>query len=315
MKRLLVAGMVMGLGLAAVPARADTESEAREAYRQGRTLYKEGKYAEAVLALKRAYELKPHPALLRYMGDSYYKMNDARKAIQHYKLYLSEAPQAADRDKVESRVKELELIVGEDTAPPPAPAPAPVPAPAPAPAPVPAPAPAPTGTTPPPTNIDMAPTGDDTEVPLALRQKRAQMEAQRQQQQQDSGTSALTVMKWLALGVGVGGLALGITFNRLAAGNASDLESAVTDSGNTDGKSPKIPFAEEHFQLQQDYKRNQSISIAGWVVGGVGVATSIILFVVDRDKPERRAPVRTGSVGVAPVVGAGVYGLTGQVTF
>jgi hypothetical protein len=161
----------------------------------------------------------------------------------------------------------------------------------------------------------MAPTGEDQEVPLALRQKQA---AQREQQgkRRDSGTSALTVMKWLALGVGVGGLALGITFNRLAAGKAGDLEDAVKDSGNEDGKTPQIPFSKEHFDLQQGYKRDNTISLAGWIVGGVAAGTSIILFVVDRDKPERRRRVQSGSrVGVAPVVGGGVYGLSGQVTF
>jgi len=310
------------LGLAAPVVQADTETEARAAYKKGRTYYKEGKYAEAVLELKRAYELKPHPALLRYMGDAFYKLNKAREAIQYYKLYLKEAPQADDRDKVQSRVRQLELVVGateeDDTAPPPAPAPAPLVAPTPAPAPAPQPA------------IELNPTGEDKEVPLALRQKQIH-KAQRPQQQQrrDSGTSALTVMKWVALGLGVGGMGLGIAGMVLAKSKAGELEDAVAASGNPDGNTPKVPFSKEHFDLQQAYKRNQAMGIAGLVTGGVMLGTSIILFVVDRDKPERRAPpvhpgaprrgARTGApgrrVGVAPVVGGGVYGLAGEVTF
>ena len=112
MKKIIIV-MVAVWAVAALPVQAQAnDAEAKEAYKKGRALYKAGKYAEAVVELQRAYTLKPHPSLLRYMGDTYYKMNDARKAIDHYKKYLKAAPQAADKEKVEGKVRQLELVVG-----------------------------------------------------------------------------------------------------------------------------------------------------------------------------------------------------------
>jgi tetratricopeptide (TPR) repeat protein len=314
MKKLIVV-MVAVWAVTAVPLQAQAnDAEAKEAYKKGRALYKAGKYAEAVVELKRAYALKPHPSLLRYMGDTYYKLNDARKAIEHYKKYLKEAPQAADKEKVEGKVRQLELVVGAseeeeeeettpltqatetETAPPP-------------------PLPAETKS-----NIDMAPTGEDKEVPMALRHRdalKAQQAQQAQQQQQTEGTSAVSIMKWVAAGVGVAGLVTGIIFNRMAAGEASDLEDAVkngcppTDTscgGNPDMNRPKIQFNEVHFDMQQAYNRNNTISIAGFVAGGVGAAAAVIMFIVDKPKRGRRA-------SVTPVFAKGFVGLTGGVTF
>jgi hypothetical protein len=139
----------------------------------------------------------------------------------------------------------------------------------------------------------------------------------------------LPVAKWTTAGLAVVGLALGITFNRLAASKASDLENAVrTDcppdpkdpsklsdcGGNPDMNAPKVSYSKTHYDIQQSYKQNNTISIATFVVGGVMAATSIVLFVVDRGKPERR-PRPGERVVVAPVVGTGTYGVAGGVTF
>jgi hypothetical protein len=75
--------------------------------------------------------------------------------------------------------------------------------------------------------------------------------------------------------------------------------------------SPKVRFSESHFNLQQDYKKYNTVSIAMFITGGVGAATAAILFVLDRPK-KRRAGRR---VGLAPVLGGGYYGLAGEVTF
>jgi tetratricopeptide (TPR) repeat protein len=310
MKKIVVAVFAVWVATLPVAVQAQ-ESEAREAYKKGRELYKAGKYTEAIVELRKAYSLKPHPALLRYMGDTYYKMNDARKAIDHYKKYLKEAPEAADKDKVEAKVRQLELIIGaseeeeeEETTPPPAQAPAVEPTPAPA-------APEPKS------NIDMMPTGEDKEVPLALSKRRPQPVQPQTGAKDTGGSSALSIMKWVAAGVGVAGLALGITFNRLAAGKAGDLEEAVKTEcpsnqpncgGNPDMNTPKVQFNEQHFNLQQEYKRNQAISIAGFIAGGVGAGAAILMFVLDKPKRTRRATI-------APVVAEGYLGLSGEVTF
>jgi hypothetical protein len=322
-KKLIV--VLFALGVVGAPAvvHADTEAEAKAAYKRGKDFYKEGKYAEAILELRNAYKLKPHPALLRYMGDAFYKLNKAREAILLYKRYLKEAPEAADREKIESKVRQLELIIGsedEQVAPPPPPPQAPDTAPPPAVAPAPVPGPEP-GPEPAPADVDMTPTGEDKEVPVALQQKRITRGPQRPVQR-DEGTSALSVFKWITLGLAVGGLAMGITFNRLAAGKASELEDAVINScppanpncgGNPDMNDPKIAFDKSHFDLQQEYKRNQTISLAMFGVGGAAAAASVIMFIVDRPKKEVRPTPRR--VSLTPVMGGGTVGLAGEVTF
>lgn len=312
MKKLII--VLVAVWATSLPGQvsAADDTAAKTAYKNGRELYKAGKYSEAIVELKKAYSLKPHPALLRYMGDTYFKLNDARQAIEHYKKYLKEAPEAPDKDKVEAKVRQLELVVGageegeeDDTPPPPPQATEPA-------------------TTPPattedsPSSIDLTPTGEDKEVPLALKKKNFS-EPEQTQKPVDTGggTSAVTVMKFVAAGVGVVGLALGIVFNRMAAGNADELETAVKTEcppadlncgGNPDMNSPKIQFDKRHFELQQSYNRNQAVSIASFITGGVGAAAAVIMFVVDKPKRERRATV-------TPVIAEGYVGFAGEVTF
>lgn len=322
MKRLAAIAMLVALLVPAQAGAEDTEAEARVAFQRGRAHYKAGEFAQAVVELSKAYSLKPRPALLRYMGDCYFKMNNAPKAIELYKKYLTEAPQAADREKVESKVRQLELIIGaseEEETETMAPPPEPVPAPAPAPAPAPTADPVPEGKS----SIDMAPTGEDREVPEALRHKR-QAEQAKKPVDTSEPTSTLTVMKWVAAAVGVAGLAMGITFNRLAAGKASDLEDAVkiecpagnpSCGGNPEMNKPQVQFSETHFNLQQDYKRNQGIALAGFIIGGVAAGTSVLLFFLDRPEKERRTAESSRNLSLAPVVGRGVYGFAGELSF
>lgn len=299
---------------------AHANPEAKEAYKRGRDHYKAGEYQQAIVELKRAYELKPHPRLLRYMGDAYFKLNKAREAIDHYKRYLEQAPQAADRAKVEAKVRKLELVVGtgdeeDEPAPPPPPPPDPDPAPPPPSA----------GTGGGGTDVNLAPTGEDKENPLAAPTRRETPRST--QKDTSSGGSALSWLKWVAAGVAVAGLAMGITFNRLAAADASDLEEAVktgclpdesgcTPRPNPQMNNPQVPFRREHFDLEQSHSQNQAISIATFVTGGVAAGAAVLLFVLDKPKRGKRASVPAGSrVGVAPVVGPGYYGVGGEVTF
>jgi tetratricopeptide (TPR) repeat protein len=318
--------MFIACALLAVPLQASAQDDtaaAKSEYKKGREAFKAGKYQEAIGHLQRAYELKPHPALLRYMGDTYYKMNKAREAIEHYKRYLEAAPQAADREKIETKVRQLELIIGASEEEPEAePAPAPVEAPAPiepGPEPQPAPEPEPAASE----DVDLAPTGEDREVPLALRTERTPRATAQQGPRDTEGVGAVTVLKWASVGLGVAGLAMGITFNRLAASDASNLENAVrTDcpgdeecGGNPDMNDPKVAFSEEHFDMQQSYKRNQAISIASFVTGGVAVGAAVALFLLDRpDQGSSRAEAST-DVALTPVVGPGLCGVSGELSF
>jgi tetratricopeptide (TPR) repeat protein len=307
---------LLALLLAPAAVRADDETEAKTAYARGRAHFKAGRYSEAVTELKRAYALKPHPALLRYMGDTYYKMNKARLAIQHYKKYLQEAPEAPDKDKIEAKVKQLELIVGAGEEEPVAPTPTPVPTPTPTPTPTPEVA---------PPKID-APTGEDREVPLALRRK-ALAEAQAAAAPPPKHTNGLAIAKWTTLGVGVASLVVGIVMNRLAAAKASDLENLVRTAcpanapdcgGNPDMDKPLAPYNEDAYNLQQSNATFRTASLAMLIVGGVVTGTSLVLFIVDGTRKggkEQPVPPQPPRATVAPMLGGSAWGLSGQVRF
>lgn len=344
MKRIGFIAICLFCTIASAPARADTAAEARAAYQEGKQAFKAGNYREALISLKKAYKLQPRPALLRYMGDTFYKMNKARQAINAYKSYLNHAPQAADRDKVQAKVRQLELIVGsgdeeEDdfgdteptssgTAPPPPPD-------------LPADTEEPTssgsssgGTTTTTTTtdnsgIDLRPTGEDTEDPLAAadrRRKAREAAATRGSTDKGGGSSAVGVAKWVMLGVGVAGLVVGGVFQGLAGSKASELEDRVrTDcpkgqtncGGNPDMNSPVVEYNIDHWNLEQSYKTNQKVAIGMFIAGGVVAATSAVLFIVDSGgKEERRAKGESRRrVVVAPMVGPETYGVAGAVNF
>jgi tetratricopeptide (TPR) repeat protein len=311
---------VLALLLASASVRADDEAEAKAAYARGRSHFKAGRYSEAVTELKRAYALKPHPALLRYMGDTYYKMNKARLAIQHYRKYLQEAPEAPDKDKIEAKVKQLELIVGSGEEEPVAPTPTPTPTPTPGPAPTPTPTPA-------PSKITDAPTGEDREVPLALRRK-SLSEQPTPIAPPPRRKNGLAVAKWTTLGVGVASLVVGIVFNRLAASKASELEDMVRNAcpatspdcgGNPNMDKPLAPYNEDAYNLQQSNNTYRTVSLAMLIVGGVVTGTSLVLFIVDAKSKGSEQPAPTPPppprASVAPMLGGNVWGVSGQVRF
>ena len=312
--------------LPAAPAWADNAADARAAFARARDHFKTKNYREAMVELKTAYKLKPHPSLLRYMGDTYYKMNKARQAIKIYRKYLKMAPMAADKERIEAKVRQLELIVGsadddddEDARPAAAPPPPPPPAAAPRRAPARAAKPA--------KKIDLRPTGEDTEDPLAQRRPKTHRATRRATGggKADKPNTGLTVAKWGALGVGVASLALGIVFNRMAAADGDELEEAVRSGcfkdpnkkclPNPDMNDPKVSYSAEHHDMAQSHKLNNSVSIATFITGGVLIGTGVVLFIMDRPSKKRRRADSGSNIAVAPMVTGEVFGVAGEVRF
>ncbi|MCC6746476.1 MAG: hypothetical protein IT371_02390 [Deltaproteobacteria bacterium] len=292
-------------------ALADDEATAREAFRKGRDHFQAGRYEKAAEELNRAYALKPHPALLRYLGQTYQKLDKPRQAVDHYKRYLKEAPQAPDKAKIEAKVRELEMALGAEEDKPGAAAPAPAPAPLPV-----APSPSRPAAGGKAQSPDLMPTGEDREVPDAIKaQRRAADEAARGEGHAGPG-AVFTWLKWISTGVAVTGLTLGIVFNRMAAGKASDLEAAVAVQ-NPDLAHPKVPYRPEHHDLQESFKQNRTTSIAFFVTGGVAAAAAITFFIVDATRGKAEAPSTPQGRGVsfAPILAPGAYGVAGQMSF
>ncbi|PID38314.1 MAG: hypothetical protein CSB49_06230 [Proteobacteria bacterium] len=284
---------LLALSLFAAPsgeAQAN-RSEARAAFKKGRGLFKQGKFEQAAVELEKAYRLSPHPALLRYLGQTYYKANKPKKALEHFERYLAQAPQAPDRARTEAKIAELKKILAAAKA-------------------------APDGAKPnkpnkpnkPGPTIDLRPTGEDTEMPSVFEKPKPGEET-------SGGLRFITIAKWTSVGLAAAGLAMGVTFNVMANTKATELEDAAV-ANNPDKNNPTTSFSKSHFDLQQAYKRNNTVAIISYITGGVFTAAAVTLFIVDGGKkPERQGKTSRSDVAIAPAIGPGHYGLSTTITF
>ena len=94
----------------------DEEQLAAKHFGDGRKLYEDGKYNEAIQALLKAYELRPAPPILLNIARTYEKLDDKKNALKFYKEFLLKARMVdPNRPMVENVVKELEKEVGGST--------------------------------------------------------------------------------------------------------------------------------------------------------------------------------------------------------
>lgn len=339
MRKTLLFCVAMAIAFTPTLALADTTADAREAYRKGREAYKAGNYREALVYLQKAYKLKPLPALLRYTGETYYKMNKAREAIKYFRAYIKAAPMAVDRAKVEGKVRQLELIVGpgddeeeEEMAPPPPPPPMPDeeeddPAGTAAPPPPP---PDPGTTEPDPATEPKAqPTktqalGDDDENPLLAADRRRKAAARQHKRsggggrrggKKSEGSSGLKIAGWTTVGLGAAGIIVGGIMAGLASGKASDLQDIVK-AENPHMNNPKVSYSKAHHDMVVSYDQFNKGAIGGFVAGGVLLGTGVVLLLVDgMSGGKERADSGHKRVVVAPIIGEQLMGMTGQVSF
>lgn len=132
----------------------------------------------------------------------------------------------------------------------------------------------------------------------------------------DTGTSGGNGMRtaaYVGFGVGAVGVALGTVFVLKSAGNRKDADqaeqarvAACKGSPGAGGPCDKSsPEAQKVAGLDDDARSAKTLGIVGYVVGGLGVATGVTLFVLSNNKAESK------SAFVAPYVGFGALGLRG----
>ena len=105
-------------GPAALADDADALKKAQASFDQAQTDYLQGKYDEAAKEFQEAYAARPFPQFLYNVGAAFHmkgkKSSDVEsysKAVEFYKKYLSEEPQAADKAKVEKAIGVLEAEI------------------------------------------------------------------------------------------------------------------------------------------------------------------------------------------------------------
>ncbi len=117
---------------AGAPAQPGADSEVDEHVAQARRLYLLGRYQEAIGEYRRAYELRADPQFLLDTAEAYRQLGATDQALFYYDRYLAAAPNAPNREMVEDRVTELELLrtpaagAGLTAPAPPKPRPAPL---------------------------------------------------------------------------------------------------------------------------------------------------------------------------------------------
>ena len=92
----------------AAPARAADANRRFDAI----SAYEEGRFAEGISLLKRAYDARPHPNILYNMARAYEDSQDYKHAITTYERYLKSSPR--DEEEVKTTLKKLRAIVASD---------------------------------------------------------------------------------------------------------------------------------------------------------------------------------------------------------
>ena len=106
-------GLLAMFAIAAVPiaARADhaadTKAEAKKHFDRAMELNQDGQVAEAIVELKRCYEISPHHAVLYSLGQAYITLAKPVEAVAALQRYLDEGGKAIKADRRAEVEKEI----------------------------------------------------------------------------------------------------------------------------------------------------------------------------------------------------------------
>jgi tetratricopeptide (TPR) repeat protein len=247
--------IALGLVLAILPspthAADDASRVAMEHFRRGTRAYDLGRFLEAAAEYEKAYEVKENPALLYNLGQAYRGAGEHQKALNAYRAYLRNAPDAPNREEVAHLIEGLKKTLDEQKAmrekPPVGPLPAP-------------PTPTTTNTTtptpPPPVITPPPPKREPDQHELALGRK----------------------LRIAGIASGAFGIA------SLAAGGAfAGLTASINHQLNT--PSGSMPVYDK--SLESKGRTYQTLETTFFVVGGAAVVAGVTTFVLGTQKVKR----------------------------
>lgn len=126
----LVNGTARAQVNSAEPASAADDEVARGLFQAGKAAYENGKYEDALQLFEQAHARSGRPQLLFNIGQTAERVRQDEKALEVFRAYLTQVPDAPNRVYVEARIEQLEQWVagrGRDVGPVPALAIAPTP--------------------------------------------------------------------------------------------------------------------------------------------------------------------------------------------
>lgn len=126
------------VALTPIPALAQTaaadpgtiaadDKEARDLFQIGKDAFDEGRFERALKYFQDAYSLSHRAALLSNIGTALDRLRRDQEAVDAYKKYLEQVPQAANRRLIEERIRIIESALAKARPAPPAVEPALVP--------------------------------------------------------------------------------------------------------------------------------------------------------------------------------------------
>jgi len=83
------------------------KAQAKKHYAEGRRLYEDNEFDEALAEFQRAQDLDPQPAYVFNIAQSHRLRDDCENAEQYYRSFLRSAPDAPNRDDVEGWLAEM----------------------------------------------------------------------------------------------------------------------------------------------------------------------------------------------------------------
>lgn len=315
-KKSTLCALGLALTVLAIPAvvfAQDNTARAREHYKTAQEDYKAGRYRNAVVQLKKAYAIKPHPTVLRQMGHCYKALGDIDNALENYQLYVEMAPGAPDLAEIQETIRELEEAQKDQPQAAPAPVVAPIP--------VPARASVPTPRT----------SGSEEENPLegALRERtrRTDNDEDEDEDDDDGENSAPSSgpwgwLKWTAVGVGVAALPVAFVFRSKASTAAAKYEGlACTDEeilqakqGNKDLVA-QCTYNQEAFFAQEDIQKFNTLFGVTFGVGMGALAASGLFFYLDHRGSTVETSVEAEEASLRWVPTLYPVGMAGEVRF
>lgn len=99
--------------------QADDE-EARDLFQIGKDAFDEGRFERALKYFKESYDLSHRAALLSNIGTVLDRLRRDREALDAYRLYLEQVPEAPNRRQVEERMRIIESALARSQPAPPA---------------------------------------------------------------------------------------------------------------------------------------------------------------------------------------------------
>ena len=277
------------MALGGSPQRAPTPDELR-LFDEGTHALAAGDARAAEKAWRIGYQIGHDPAFLVHIGEAEEKAGAPAEAIESYRRYLREAPDASDRTEIEQRLARLGAVA--------------------------APAPAPGATVETPGEFGGAPppvapaAAAATPAPAAAAGARIDAEKPAAQADEDSGWNRTNTTAVIATGVTVALLGTAAFFGAEASSKENDVNRLITF------RSPPPAYSAVAAEYTSDMSDGRSDAHTARVLLVVAAGTGVVaavFFVLDafgaRSEAAPAPPVPAVSVSLAPVArGLGAQG-------